>query len=194
MPAKRTILPSSDRCGSGVDAAAGNRFYATISTDRTLGDFRADDAEPCHVIAERDQAGNVVSVKRRPLYDAADVAHEVEQLNKSDMPVSRRSRGRLSVRERVKGGGRFAIQSPTQIVVRLVDPNNPTADRLRTLQQTGGKLDRSELPALIAQVTNEWKAFTDLDALPLTKRDLREDQIRRLLASVGKQLTDKYGI
>jgi hypothetical protein len=193
MPAKRTIRPSSDRCGTGVDAAAGNRFYATISTDPKLPERLRDDAEACHVIAERDQEGNVVSVRRRPLYDAADVAHEVEQLN-SGTPIGRRSQGRLSVRERVKGGGRFAIQSPTEIVVRLVDPNNPTADRLRTLQQTGGKLDRDELPALIAQVTNEWKSFTDLDALPMTKRDLREDQIRRLLASVGKQLTDKYGI
>jgi hypothetical protein len=194
MTAKRTIRPSSDRCGTGVDAAAGNRFYATISTDPKLPERLRDDAEPCHVIAERGQDGKVISVKRRSLYDAADIAHEVEQLNKSDAPVSRRSRGRLSVRNRVKDGGRFAIQSPTEIVVRLVDPNNPTADRLRTLQQTRGKLDRSELPALIAQVTNEWKAFTDLDALPLTKRDLREDQIRRLLASVGKQLTDKYGV
>ncbi len=198
MAAKRTIRPRSDRCGSGIAAGAGASYFATISTDPALQRYRDVDAPCVHVIAECNHEGNVVAVKRRPLYDAADVAHEVEQLNKSDGPVSRRSRGRLSVRNRVKDGGikfgNLTMPSPTEIVVRLVDPNNPTADRLRELQENKGKLDRSELPGLIALVTNEWAPFNDLSVLSLPVADRRDDQIRRLLASVSKQLSDDYGI
>ncbi len=182
MAAKRTIQPPYQTGAEERAAAAGKLYYATI-----------DGEPPCHAIEVRDEAGKVLEVLRRPHHDVTDLAHEVDQRN-NGTPLSRRSLGRLGVRGRVQGGRIHAMQSPTEIVVRLVDPRNPTAEYLRQLQASRSKLDRSELPALIAQISNEWKAFADLDGLPLAKRDLREDQLRRLIASVGKQLADKYGI
>jgi hypothetical protein len=193
MAAKRTIREFHPTGTALRAAAAGKRFYATISTDPALKSYRDLDAPCVNVIAERDEQGNVIGVKRRPYYEAADAAHEVEQLN-NGTPVSRRSRGRLSVRGRVKDGGiklgSMIVPSPTEIVVRLVDPHNPTSEKLRALQLSGGTLDRSELPVLIAQVVNEWSAFTEA---AITSA-LRDKQMETTLRSVGKQLADDYGI
>jgi hypothetical protein len=198
MAAKRTIREFHPTGAAERAAAAGKRFYATISTDPALKSYRDLDAPCVHVIAERDNQGNVIGVRRRPNYEAEDAAHEVEQLN-NGTPVSRRSRGRLSGgNRRVKDGGiklgEFTVPSPTEIVVRLVDPHNPTADQLRALQKSGGKLDRSELPSLIEQVVNEWRAFTDLSALPAATAFRREDQIKKMVANISKRLADVYGI
>jgi hypothetical protein len=198
MGAKRTIPQFYPTGAAQRAAAAAKRYYATISTDPALKSFRADDPEPCHVIAVRDEQGNVVGVKRRPNYDASDVAHEVEQLN-NGTPVSRRSRGRLSgSNRRVKDGGiklgHMTVPSATEIVVRLVDAHNPTSAKLRALQLSGGTLDRDELPALIEQVVNEWRTFIDMAGLTPAVADRREEQIKKMVASISKQLTDKFGI